>query len=60
MTDFYTVKDLIEMFSVSERTVRRWIADGKLASIKIGGQVRITKDGLDKFINSNTGGRDND
>ncbi|QCX97447.1 DNA-binding protein (plasmid) [Bacillus cereus ATCC 14579] len=57
---FYTVKDIIEMLSVSERTVRRWIADGKLESIKIGGQVRITNDGLNKFINSNTGGNEND
>ncbi|MCU5087573.1 helix-turn-helix domain-containing protein [Bacillus cereus] len=60
MTNFYTVKDLIGMFSVSERTVRRWIADGKLESIKIGGQIRITNDGLNKFINSNTGGNEND
>lgn len=57
---FYTVKDIIEMLSVSERTVRRWIADGKLESIKIGGQIRITNDGLNKFINSNTGGNEND
>lgn len=48
------------MLSVSERTVRRWIADGKLESIKIGGQIRITNDGLNKFINSNTGGNEND
>ncbi|MEB8989323.1 helix-turn-helix domain-containing protein [Bacillus cereus] len=35
--DFYTVKDITELLSVSERTVRRWIADKKLESIKIGG-----------------------
>ncbi|EOQ01036.1 helix-turn-helix domain-containing protein [Bacillus cereus] len=58
--DFYTVKDITDLLSVSERTVRRWIADKKLESIKIGGQIRITKDGLDKFINLNNGGREND
>ncbi len=38
---FYTVKEVSAIFSKHQRTVWRWIADGKLDAIKIGRSVRI-------------------
>ena len=38
---FYTVKEVSAIFSMHQRTVWRWIADGKLDAIKIGRSVRI-------------------
>ena len=35
------VKESAKKLKVSDRTIRRWIADGKLESIKINGVVRI-------------------
>ena len=38
---FLSVKEVSKIFSLSTRTVWRWIADGKLDAIKIGRSVRI-------------------
>ena len=44
-----TIKQVAEILQVSERTVFRYIKDGKLKATKIG-QWRIKKEDLDKFI----------
>lgn len=46
--DLYTVKEVTELLGLSERTVRRYIADGKLKAIKVLGNIRITKEELEK------------
>jgi excisionase family DNA binding protein len=35
------VSDVARLLRVSERTVRRWLRDGRLAGYKVGGRVRI-------------------
>lgn len=35
---------------VSERTVRRWIADSSLDSIKVGGTRLVARKALERFI----------
>lgn len=39
--EFLTVAEVASKFRVKERTVYRWIEDGHLAHVKIGGTVRI-------------------
>ena len=39
--EFVSVRTLADRYEVSERTVRRWIADGTVASVKIGGSRRV-------------------
>ena len=46
----YTIKEIVEELKVSDRTVRRWIADGKLKSIKIQGVVRIKDEEYKRFL----------
>ena len=36
-----TVKQAAEIFSVTKRTIFRWIESGQIKAIKIGGTVRI-------------------
>lgn len=45
-----TVKEIARDIKVSERTVRRWIQEGKLKAIKIQGVRRIENEEYTKFL----------
>lgn len=45
----YTIKEISEMFRVSEQSVRRWIKQGKLKAVRIG-NIRISEEELNSFI----------
>jgi excisionase family DNA binding protein len=47
-----TLRDVSHMLQISERTVRRYIASGKLRAVKIGREYRITIDEYDAFVSS--------
>ena len=47
-----TVEEIAQKLKVSERTVYRWIAEGKLKSLKIQGIIRITEKDYQQFIKS--------
>ena len=51
---FYSISDVSEKLSVSQKTIRRHIASGNLKSSKIGTSYRIANDALEDFINSNS------
>ena len=44
MSDYYTTKDLCDMFNVDRHTVERWKKKGDLLYIKIGRQYFYPKD----------------
>jgi DNA (cytosine-5)-methyltransferase 1 len=50
---FFGITEVAERLNVSQKTVRRPIASGKLKSIKIGGVYRVPIDSLDDFMNHN-------
>jgi len=54
--EFYTVKDIAEMFQCSIDTVRRWIRAGRLECTKAGHVIRVTPQQLAKFQKENKGG----
>lgn len=57
MEKFYTVDEVANILNVASITVRRYIREGKLGHIKIGGSLlRITEEQLHSFING--GGED--
>jgi excisionase family DNA binding protein len=45
-----SIKETAEFFSVSEKTVRRWIDTGQLAAHRLGRQWRITPDEIERFL----------
>lgn len=50
--DVLSVPQAAEVFGVCPQTVRRLIASGELASVHVGRSVRITKQALIDFIES--------
>lgn len=53
---YYTTDEVAEMLKVTPDSVRRWIRDGKLKSIKLSGKfIRISREDLDAFIQSQRG-----
>lgn len=55
--EFYTVKQIANMFSVNEETVRRWIRDNKLnAERGVGRQgSKVSTEALNIFLDENKG-----
>jgi excisionase family DNA binding protein len=47
---FLTIEDVAQRLRVDERTVHRWISDGKLVRHKFGRAVRIALSDLQRFI----------
>lgn len=47
----YNVKEIAQILEVTPRTVMRYIADGKLKCVKVGGKWKITKENLEAFCN---------
>jgi putative molybdopterin biosynthesis protein len=45
-----SIHELAELFSVSSRTIHRWIAAGELPTHKLGRQIRITEDDARRFL----------
>lgn len=45
-----TIKEAAEVFHVSTKTVRRWIAAGDLRAHQLGRQWRIGSDEVERFL----------
>ena len=56
---FYTVQDIAKMLQVHPESIRRWIREGKLKSIHLGGKyIRISHEDLQAFIINQRRGKD--
>jgi excisionase family DNA binding protein len=49
---FYTVRDIADLLSINEVTVRNLIKSGELRAIKLEREFRIAKIDLENFLNS--------
>jgi len=47
---YYRVREIADLFGVTIRTVRRWIADGTLPSIRIGGARLVARADLERLL----------
>ena len=47
---FLRPRQIAEMLGVTERTVRRWIADGTLPSVKLGGARLVARVTLEQRL----------
>lgn len=50
MKIWMTTSDVADLLQVSERTVRRWIADGRLPARRIVRQLRIHRKEIDRIM----------
>lgn len=50
----YTVREAAEMVRVSERTIRRRIADGRLTIVRIGRCVRVPRQTIIDLLSAGT------
>ncbi len=50
MDPYLTIREVNDLLKVSERTVRRWIAEGDLQALKIGRSVRVRSDDIDERL----------
>mgnify|MGYP001336611191 CR=1 FL=1 len=50
MLEMYTVKEVAEKLKISEGTIRNYLSSGKIKYVKFLGNVRITKEELEKHI----------
>ena len=46
----FTLKEVEEILSVSQRTLYTWIKEGKLETIKVGRQHRVRQEELDRIL----------
>lgn len=51
---FYSIADVSDKLSLSQKSIRRYIASGQLDAAKIGSTYRIPKGALEFFINNQT------
>ena len=56
MEELYTVKEVAKKLKVSESTINRWVADGKLKALKLSegrkGAVRFREEDIQNFLKS--------
>jgi excisionase family DNA binding protein len=49
--ELYTVRETANLLRVSEITVRRYIADGRLPAVRVGRSVRVEKEAVERLPN---------
>lgn len=47
---YYSPEQIAEQYSLNPATVRKWLREGKLKAIKMGGLWRISEEALQEFI----------
>lgn len=54
----FKIKDVAELLNVSETTIRRWIAEGKIPVYKIQGQYRFSRIEIENWVMSHKLGKE--
>ena len=49
--DLLTPRQIADYIGVTDTTVYRWIKNGQLAAVRIGGTVRVKRTDLDRVLN---------
>lgn len=57
---YYTIGEVASKLEVHTKTVRRYIYNGKIQALKVGGQWRIYQSALDKYYESSKYSSDNE
>jgi excisionase family DNA binding protein len=57
MSKYLTTQEIADELRVTRTTVYRWIDEGKLAAVRIGGAVRVLRSSYDALISSSSTGQ---
>jgi len=57
MSELLTVKEVARIFKCDPRTVRRYIKEGLLETLRLKGEYRITQEQIDTFLQRKTVGK---
>jgi len=60
MEKFYTVTEVAEYLKVSQYTIRRYIKNREINSVKLGKFHRISEEALETYLNSRRSNREDD
>jgi len=59
LADIFTISQVAKYLQISEKTVRRLIANGELIASKVGGRSwRIKETEIEQYLNANTNGKE--
>ena len=47
-----TPRQAAALLAVSDGTVRRWLAEGRLPGVRVGGRLRVEPEALETFVRS--------
>jgi len=53
--EYYTVKEIANILELHEKTVQRYVREGKIKAQKLGKSWRVTKESLDEFTGKSDG-----
>lgn len=48
--EWFSVNQASALYGVHHRTVRRWIREGTLKAVKVGGTLRISREALEEAM----------
>lgn len=54
MSQLLTIKDVAEKLQVAQVTVRKWLEQGKITYIKVGGAIRFRPEWLEGWLDKKT------
>jgi len=52
--EVYTLKEIEDLLHVTRRTLYNWIKSGQLKAFRIGKEWRVTREALEKFMETGT------
>ena len=47
---YYTARQVADILEVHERSISRWIKEGKLPAVRIGNRYRVSHEDLERFL----------
>jgi excisionase family DNA binding protein len=49
-TSLVTPREAAARLDVSDGTIRRWLAEGRIEGVRVGGRLRVAADELERFV----------
>ena len=54
--EFYKISEITKKYKVTRHVLYKWINEGKIQAVKLGGTIRVVKSSFDSFVHPITPG----